>query len=100
MPRDDVFGVIGSAAAAFSHAQISVDFELTDKTFKARLPNYMYATTIGNGFDAVHFGKGDQSVRSLQKCTSRGMTVVLARRDGAFHFWDCLLEKFSYYLTV
>jgi hypothetical protein len=98
-PRDDIFCMVGSAVVDTKTSRISVDCLLKDEKFKDDLPRYMYATSIADGFDAMHLDRAkDKPV--MQNCRHREETLVLVRREGAYHTWDCLLEIFSYYLTV
>ena len=98
-PRNDVFCMIGSAVVDAKATRISVNCLLKDEQFKARLPRYMYATSIADGFDTMHLDRV-QHTRIVQECKYREETLVLVRREGAYHTWDCLLEIFSYHLTV
>jgi len=97
--RDDVFCIVEPAVIDAQATRISVDCLLKDENFKARLPRYMYATSIADGFDLMHVNR-QQSAPSVEGCRNKGETLVLIRREGASHTWDCLLEIFSYFLTI
>jgi hypothetical protein len=94
-PHDDIICMVGSAVVDTKTARVSVDCLLKDENFKDDLPRYMYATSIADGFDAMHLDRvKDKHV--MQNCRHREETLVLVRREGAYHRWDFLLEIFSY----
>ena len=98
--RNDSFCFIDRVLVQAELAQLTADCSIEDLHFESRLPKYMYDTTVQDGFDAIKLETNEHNARLTSSYDSGRTTLALVRREGADHTWDCLLEIFSFFLTV